>query len=613
VLAAALVGCGGDEVPIGRVQGHGAVSPLAGRTVVVRGVVTAVLEDGAFFVQSERPDRSSRTSEGLLVRGGRAQVGDLVRVRGEVREEQRRREELPVTVLGARALAEQELASDLADEAVADDEAVAAGEAATDGGQPGGSAVEVVARGRPLPAAAPAPSPAELADPRRAIAAWEALEGMLVRLPPTTVIGPVSRFGELAVLPGGAGANAVSTVRGGLLDDDPERPRGEPILLDDELAELGLLAEAAVGDRLEQPLEGILDYRFGSYRLYPLETPPAAVRQERETDAVLPAGEGELSVASLNVENLDLGDPPARFRELGTFVVERLASPDLLLLQEVQDDSGPSDDGQTSSDATLRRLSAAVVDAGGPAYSYRYVRPRDGEDGGEPGGNIRTVLLARRDRGIRWVDRPPSSAHGGREPVATVELVGGEVVLGPSPARIAPEHRAFRESRKPLAVELRVADRTLWLLGVHLASKSGDDPVLGSFRPPRRRSSFQRAAQAAEIAALSRAILDLDGEAWILALGDFNDGIGSPALVELERAGLRDLVHEVPRPERYTFVYQGRSQLLDHVLASPALARCCEARVRILRGNADEPAGTRVSDHDPVVALFRIAGGGAAR
>jgi predicted extracellular nuclease len=93
----------------------------------------------------------------------------------------------------------------------------------------------------------------------------------------------------------------------------------------------------------------------------------------------------------------------------------------------------------------------------------------------------------------------------------------------------------------------------------------------------------------------------------VVVLGDCNDGLGSPAIVELERAGLVDLMDSVPADDRYTYVFQGRSQILDHVLTSPALLECCAPTIDVVHGNAESPAARRISDHDPVVARFRLA------
>jgi acyl-CoA thioester hydrolase len=73
--------------------------------------------------------------------------------------------------------------------------------------------------------------------------------------------GPTSSFGELPVLPGGAGSPR--TARGGVLhsyaDSNPER-----VFLNDLLAPV---PTAKVGDRLPGAVDGVLDYSFGNYKL----------------------------------------------------------------------------------------------------------------------------------------------------------------------------------------------------------------------------------------------------------------------------------------------------------------------------------------------------------
>ena len=71
------------------------------------------------------------------------------------------------------------------------------------------------------------------------------------------VVGPDGSFGEVAVIPDRAATRAPRSARGGLLDADPARPRFEVVLLDDALAQLGALADASVGDRVEHPLVGV--------------------------------------------------------------------------------------------------------------------------------------------------------------------------------------------------------------------------------------------------------------------------------------------------------------------------------------------------------------------
>ena len=82
------------------VQGSGAVSPLDGQRVTVRGIVTGDFQDGdadtqnqlgGFYLQEETPDADPATSDGVFVFDGSTpsidvQVGDRVTVDGTVNE-----------------------------------------------------------------------------------------------------------------------------------------------------------------------------------------------------------------------------------------------------------------------------------------------------------------------------------------------------------------------------------------------------------------------------------------------------------------------------------------------------------------------------------------------
>jgi predicted extracellular nuclease len=95
-----------------------------------------------------------------------------------------------------------------------------------------------------------------------------------------------------------------------------------------------------------------------------------------------------------------------------------------------------------------------------------------------------------------------------------------------------------------------------------------------------------------------------DKDARVVVLGDLNDFENSEALLALEAAGLEDLVKRLPLKDRYTYVYLGNSQVLDHVLVSEALA--AGAEVETVHVNAEFPAADRASDHDPVIVRLSI-------
>lgn len=83
----------------------------------------------------------------------------------------------------------------------------------------------------------------------------------------------------------------------------------------------------------------------------------------------------------------------------------------------------------------------------------------------------------------------------------------------------------------------------------------------------------------------------------MVVLGDLNDYEFSPALATLTRSGiLDDLITHLPADERYSYVYQGNSQVLDHILTSPGVAR---TDFDVVHVNAEFTDQT--SDHDPEI------------
>ena len=54
---------------------------------------------------------------------------------------------------------------------------------------------------------------------------------------------------------------------------------------------------------------------------------------------------------------------------------------------------------------------------------------------------------------------------------------------------------------------------------------------------------------------------------------------------------------------RYTFNFEGASQVLDHVIVSPSLAE--GAAIEIVHLNSDCSDAKRTSDHDPIVTRLR--------
>lgn len=70
-----------------------------------------------------------------------------------------------------------------------------------------------------------------------------------------------------------------------------------------------------------------------------------------------------------------------------------LKTPDIMFIQEIQDNSGATNDGTVSGNATLTALVNAIAAVSDVKYSFVEIAPVDGADGGQPGGNIRTAYL----------------------------------------------------------------------------------------------------------------------------------------------------------------------------------------------------------------------------
>ncbi len=591
VVVAAISGLGPPPLhrlqpTIPDIQGDGHVSPLVGRCVEnVGGVVTAVLgrrRGQAFWVQDPQGDGDPATSDGLLVTAEdglpEVDVGDRIRVSGRV-EERSWGFELPVTRLFADRIAIDEGPGELPQPVV----------------------IGIGGREVPQPGIA-APGFTEIDPGRYAADFFESLEGMLVAVEDPVVVGPTSRNGEFVVLAdGGRGAEA-RTRRGGLRRL-PHNPNPQRIIVDDGMA--GRAPRAMVGDRLDGRVEGVLHATYGSYKVLNTAALPAVAGGAPARERTLLRGdEQHLTIATFNLENLSAVSGDEALAERAAIIVDNLGAPDVLALQEVQDDSGPEDDGTVSAGRTLKRLLAAIEAAGGPRYRAISIDPVNGADGGQPGANIRNVLLVDPKR-VGAVDR------GGCTARQEAEVVEGPA-LSCSPGVLGPRHWAFRPrddgsggSRKPLVAELRFSGRSIFVVNLHLVAKGGDDPLFGRRQPRQTGSGVRRLGQAEVVAAFVHEILERDPRARIVVLGDLNDFPESDAMAALEAVALRNLMGQLPPDDRYSYVYLGNSQVLDHVLVSPALAPAAE--IDAVHVNAEYPFAERASDHDPVVARLEVA------
>ncbi|MFI6346774.1 endonuclease/exonuclease/phosphatase family protein [Streptomyces sp. NPDC050560] len=584
-LTAPASASAGGKIRIHDIQGDTRTSPLAGMPVTdVPGIVTGVRAYGSsqgFWYQDPHPDDSAATSEGVFVYTGSAPTvkpGDAVRVSGTVSEY------TPggvaaggqsVTELTGPKVTVDSSGNALPKAVTLDDRSVP--DAYTPAGDPhaAGSIAQLPLRPRAY-----------------ALDLYESLEGMNVRIGTSRVITGTDPYAELwvTVKPrqnqdrrGGAVYGSYTQQNSGRLEVQSLVP------VDDQPFPV-----ADVGDRLAGTTEGPLDYnQFGGYTLS-ARTLGRVVDGGIEKETTRRQKPGELAVATYNVENLAATDPQDKFDRLAEGVVTHLATPDIVALEEIQDNNGATDDGTVAADETVARFVDAVVAAGGPRYEWRSIDPVDKADGGEPGGNIRQGFLFNPDR-VSFTDRP-----GGDATTAVgVAEDHGRPALTASPGRVDPGSDAWKDSRKPLAGEFVFRGRTVFVIANHFASKGGDYPLTSNFQPPTRGSEAQRQQQAAEVNDFAAKLLKVDRRASVLAIGDINDFEFSATTARLEKGGaLWSAIKSLPKKERYTYDYQGNSQVLDQMLISPALrgGRFDYDSVHINAEFADQN-----SDHDPQI------------
>lgn len=572
------------------IQGRAHQSPMVGREIEnVEGVVTAVLSGGrapGFWMQDPSGDDNPATSDAIFVAKPDdpidVTVGDAVSVSGRV-EEAGREGSLTTTQIVASEVRVVSRGNTLPD------------------------AVLVGIKGRQVPQTI-APNGLEKYRPRvAAIDFWESLEGMRVEIRDPVVVGPTSRYGDVTVVPDGGLGVRIRSPRGGVvIQEDSFNP--QRLLLDRRLA--GPNPRASVGDRFEGGVTGIIDYAFGNYRLLNDSALPELVRSAEPPETTrLKWGENRLTIATYNVLNLSAANGNERFASVAESIAVNLGSPDVIGLQEIQDDSGPADDGVVEAKVTFENLIAAIVAAGGPTYDVRQIDPVNNHDGGQPGGNIRVALLFNPER-VSFVDR----GEAGPADAAAVEGEGESVRLSLSPGRVDPSNPCFsgegdgelaEPTRKSLAAEMRFGDRTFFVVVNHFKSKRGDGGLFGSTQPPVRRTEEQRTCQAETVGKFAGKILEKNAKAAVIVLGDMNEHeFRAPMKRLVELSGLANLHDRVVVADRYTYVYEGNSQVLDHIFVSPALLR--EAEIDIVHINADVPEAVAASDHDPILARLRM-------
>lgn len=571
---------------IREIQGAAHTSPLVNQTVAgVSGIVTALRSNG-FYMQDPQPDTNDATSEAIFVFTSSAptvRVGDSVLISGRVGEFR------PGGSGGTNNLTTTQLSSPTI--------------SVQSSGNALPSATVIGAGGRVPPTAiieddvTGSVESGGVFDPATdGIDFYESMEAMLVQVNNAVAVGPTSDFGEIPVLADNGAGATVRTTRGGIVirpnDFNPERIIVDDVIVDKE-------PQVNVGATFTTPIIGVIDYSFSNFKLLNTNTLEIAANPLQREATTLTATPDQLTIANFNVENLSPADGAAKIDALAAAVVTNLKTPDIVVLEEVQDNNGPVNDSVVDANLTYQALIDAIAKANGPTYEYRQVNPVDDQDGGQPGGNIRVGFLFNPAR-VEFVDRGEADSTTATGVIDN----GGTPQLQYSPGRIDPTNSAFNNSRKPLVGEFAFNGNPVFVIANHFNSKGGDQPLFGRFQPPTRSSEEQRQQQAQIVAEFVQDILAIDRAANVVVTGDLNDFEFSPTVTLLENAGLTALIETLPEAERYTYVFEGNSQVLDHIMVSDNLLAAAKAEFDVVHFNAE--FADQISDHDPSVARFTL-------
>ncbi|KAJ3541474.1 hypothetical protein NM688_g6078 [Phlebia brevispora] len=627
-LLASLLIAAAEAVSITDIQGVSFQSPYAGLFVDdIVGIVSA--KDRYGFWLSGEPAEDLRASHGIRVYGrniaNSVTIGDMVSLSGKVTEYRNpsRQDDLFLTEIEQpthiRVISSDKLLSPvvLGEDRIPPTGAYTPLDIGPDGwlSVPNNLTLNEAAN-------------ATLQPDKYGLDFWESLEGQLVTIKSPVAASFPDRFGSFWVY--GTWPVSGKNSRGGLSlafgSDSLPYAHSEAILIGHPL-DSTRNPRVSVGVALSD-ITGVLTYQYGFYTILPLTTSSiVSVPQTKVTPAPIPSSGDpcELSIGDYNVENMA---PRSRhIPRIADHIANHLNAPDIVFVQEIQDDSGSRDDGTVSANRTLSALVKAIAEAGdGVHYEFVNIPPIDNMDGGKPGSNIRVAYLYARlstpsviranpaNMVIRWRPEKVSLLPG--SPIGTAiqgtEAIldkHGYITLSLNPGRIEPWSFAWEETRKPLAAAWQTTTgERFFTVNVHFSSKRDSSSAHGDARPPVNGHSERRTQQVNVTASFIESILAKDANASIILAGDMNEFVQTRSVFRPLSGLLTDIneLSGVDPVERYTYVYDQRSQEIDHIFVSDAIGRRGTEVEHVHVNTWAASVSERASDHDPTVAKVRV-------
>lgn len=431
---------------------------------------------------------------------------------------------------------------------------------------------------------------------------FERYEGMLVEVDNLSAVvqGSTKRFGngeaEMALV---EPVSAVQLAGGRVFQAQPEQTSALIFIS----SALGAdFPDARWGDRVAvgkpeatgRKALAILDYNFGKYQLLllPDQSVDVSAQPPPQPERASPTKADEITVCSTNLWALGRGsaqhpnplDFDQELKKRAKAIAETLFGCTIIGLQEV------------GSQAVLDDLTGELRTHYGLDYAGW---AGSGYQADNPEFPLTTGFLMLKSRvtvnAVEMIQRCTSTDY--KVLPGAMQCTQGEFLLFDRPSLIA-DVMVSGDWGEPF--HLRVVSN-------HLKSKAGDETI----NEPRR------ILQAQEVASHVQRWLDADAAAAVVVLGDMNDYYSSDPVEMLRTTITPPLFHVyslLPYLDRYTYVYNGASQVLDHILVSQALQpRIGEVNVLHINSNfaypetADLSTVIHASDHDPVLLRLRPA------
>jgi len=597
---------------IAQIQGTGLLSPHNGKRVVTEGIVTALKFNNGFFLQAANDDGDPATSDAVFVftssaPPATAAVGNRVRVTGTVEEY--------TPSSNPHQLAITEIVT---------------------------PTVEVLETGVALPAAIELTA-AEL-SPEALPGTLERVEGMRVSMAQAVVIAPsggsIDENDALSfsdgvfhvALPGVARPFREPGI--GVMDAITLPAGKNPPRFDTNQERLMVRSRGQVG---AQPLSvdtgaevagllGVLDYFAGTWALLPDVATPPTVSGGRLPEAVNDASYDEITVGSFNLLRLfdEVNDsngavtltPEAldkRLSKAALAICDYLKAPDILGAVEVEN-------------LRVLQLLSERIDAtcaARPGY-VPYLQPGNDVGGINVGFLVSSRLTADGVARVEVLD----VAQFGKETTIANPNGTTSVLNDRPPLRLRARVHQDATSSYPLTVIVN-----------HLRSLNDINDTLpgsGGWATGGERVRVKRGAQAVYLAQLVQEMQQANPDEKIVLVGDFNafefnDGyVDVMGILKGEAAPEDQVLTYMPSPlsvplvdgsqliadpaHRYSYVFEGNAQTLDHVLVNESLVMDAALRVDHARINADfgvdnfgdATLAVRSSDHDPVRLSIRV-------